>query len=93
MPAVSRISDMTCGHCFFPVPVLDGAPNVFANGMAVAFIGSKFPEHKCGKSVHKGVLAKGSSTVFANGRAVSRIGDQLSCGDRMAKGSPTVFVG
>lgn len=93
MPAISRISDMTCGHCFFPVPVLKGSANVFVNGMAAAFIGSEFPPHKCNKSTHKGVLAKGSSSVFANGKAIGRIGDQLTCGDRLAEGSPTVFCG
>ena len=93
MPSATRIGDMTAGHCFFPVPLLDGAPTVFANGIAIGVIGGKYPPHTCGKSKHQGSLAKGSATAFACGRAIGRIGDQLSCGDTVAQGSPTVFVG
>lgn len=93
MPAATRIADKTAGHCFGPVPLLDGAPTVFVNGKAVGVIGGKYPPHTCGTSTHQGSLAKGSATAFACGRAICRIGDKLSCGDTVAQGSPNVFVG
>lgn len=93
MPSATRIGDKTVGHCFFPVPLLNGSPTVFVNGRAVGVIGGKYPPHTCGDSTHQGSLAKGSSTAFASGRAIGRIGDKLSCGDTVAQGSPTVFVG
>lgn len=93
MPSVTRIGDRTTGHCYDPVPLLDGSPNIFVNGKAIGTIGGKYPEHSCGLSSHEGELTKGSSTTFANGKAICRIGDKLSCDDVIAEGSPNVFIG
>lgn len=102
MSAISRIGDYTLGEfvgCFLPAtPILDGSPNVFANGKAVATIGSNLPTHQCniGNTViiHSGrVISTGSGKVFVNGKAAASIGSQINCGDTVANGSPNVFVG
>lgn len=93
MPAVTCLGDMTAGHCFQPVPAVEGSANVFIGGKAVVLVGSKYPPHTCGKQTHQGMLAQGSSSVFINGKAVGRVGDKLSCGDTVAQGSPSVFIG
>ena len=93
MPAVIRLGDMTCGHCYYPIPLSGASSDVFVNGIAVGRIGDNYPPHKCGNNVHQGNQSGGSSTVFVNGIAVGRIGDSLSCGDTCAQGSSDVFAG
>jgi len=92
MPAVVRLNDISCGHCYEPRRNVESSPNVFVNGIGVHLIGHKWPTHTCGESSHDGVMAEGSSNVFVNGKSVARIGDLISCGDITAEGSSNVFV-
>lgn len=93
MPAATRVGDMTSGHCFYPVPLTSGSPNVTINGIAAGRVGDPYPPHTCGDSVHQGRLGRGSSTVTINGRAAGRVGDSVSCGDTVGQGSPNVTIG
>lgn len=58
MPAIVRIGDKSAGHCFEPRPNLEGSPNVFVNGKAVARMGD---QQSCGD-----ICAEGSPNVFVN---------------------------
>ncbi len=94
MPAISRISDKTAGHCFPPHSPDSGlTSSVFVNGQAVIVLGTHFPTHVCGTSSHDATQTVGSSSVFFEGKAVARIGDSQNCGDQLAQGSPNVFAG
>jgi uncharacterized Zn-binding protein involved in type VI secretion len=85
MPAVARIGDpISHGGA-----IIEGSPNVFANGAQVARIGDAV---YC--DIHKEqVIVSGSGTVFANGSGVAREGDEISCGAVIIQGSPNVFAG
>jgi RHS repeat-associated protein len=39
------------------------------------------------------LIAQGSATVFINGKPMARVSDPLSCGAKIASGSPNVFAG
>jgi len=94
MPAVTRKGDYCTGHgCWPPRPSIDGSPDVFVNGRPAHRHGDGWATHCCRRSCHAGVLAAGSATVFINGRAAGRVGDPVSCGSRVAQGSPNVFAG
>lgn len=110
MPAVARLNDaiegMTdgehAGHIFPHPPCtitghIDGncSPNVFANGIAIARVGSTTFESDCCDD-GAGTVAEGSSTVFVNGIAVARLGDAIAPHNGTANiiaGSPNVNVG
>lgn len=92
MPAVSRLGDLTSGHCFPPYPFITASSDVFVNGIAVTRISDAFPVHCCGIPCHSGTQAVGSPNVYVNGLAVARIGDAVSCGDTVGQGSPNVFA-
>lgn len=100
--ALSGIGDMSNGEqvgCnLFPTPILSGSPNVFVNGKAVATEGSILPPHFCfiGNTLISHTnrsISSGSPTVYVNGKAAAAIGSLVNCGDTIAQGSPTVFVG
>ena len=94
MPAVVRLGDKCSGHgCFPSRENTEGSPNVFVNGKPVHRVGDSWATHCCGIPCHSGVASSGSSTVFVNGKPICRIGDNVSCGSKMAEGSPNVFVG
>lgn len=94
MPAITRVRDVSAGHCFFPRPPSAGSPDVFVNDSIPAVrVGDTYPVHSCGSASHGGAASAGSSTVFINGQPVHRIGDAISCGDVSASGSPNVFAG
>ena len=93
--------------CVLPATaIIVGSPTVFAEGLAVAFIGSNLFSHSCTDGTKKishtfRTISQGSPTVFVNGQAVAYIGCKITaiasppdipCTDMMAKGSATVFV-
>ncbi len=70
--------------------IIQGSPNVFANGQPVVRIGDAVQPH--GRGPHAGpVMVGGSGNVKANGIGVSRAGDAASCG-HSATGSGNVFA-
>ena len=76
-----------------PSMIIQGSHNVYVNGVAVAYEGSKIAPHKRGKSYHDGSVSKGSSKVYVNGRPIARINDPISCGDEIKDGSSNVESG
>ena len=88
---------MSAGHCFGPMPFLNGSTNVLINGIPVGRMGDGYNSgtHNCGKSSHAiGSASSGFPKVLVNGRPIYRIGDAVSCGDR-AGSTPAkkVFTG
>lgn len=61
---VTRVGDLTAGHCYPPVPVLVGAPTVFTNNIPVAMVGNPIPSHSCNDNSHSGSVANGSPNCF-----------------------------
>lgn len=96
---VSRIGDIGVGICYAhdpPIPatgpIVEGAVNVFANGINVARITDTVVTFH--NSSHSGNIVEGSPSVFANGLNVARIGD-LFTGifvGTLVEGAPTVFA-
>jgi hypothetical protein len=62
----SRLTDLTMGHCYPPIPITIASPNVFANNLGYGRVGDYHPTHCCGTSCHDGHCAAGSPNVFAN---------------------------
>lgn len=72
------------GHCFRPMPFLNGSGNVHINGKGVGRLGDGYNSglHSCGKSVHEiGSARQGYSKVMVNGKPIHILGNQVSCGD------------
>jgi uncharacterized Zn-binding protein involved in type VI secretion len=94
MPAVTRLGDISTGHCYTQAGSDDAAQTtVFANSILATVVGAHYPTHTCGVSSHEGFASTGSGTVFIESKQVHRIGDEISCGDISANGSQNVFVG
>ena len=59
--------DLSCGHCYVPVPIVQASPNVYVNCHEFCRVGDPHPGHCCpGAGCHGGNAAKGSPNVFAN---------------------------
>ena len=58
--------DLTAGHCYPPVPIVRGSPNVFVNSARADRVGDPIPVHCCGDSCHSGNAATGSPNVYVN---------------------------
>ena len=72
------------GHCFGPMPFLNGSTNVLINGIPVGRMGDEYNSglHNCGKSVHEiGSARQGYSKVLVNKKPIHILGNQVSCGD------------
>ncbi len=107
MPPASRKGDGTTGHGpFLPRVSKSGSGNVFTNNIAAMRLSDTFEKHWVGGSggtpctgiptepgCHELAMAEGSATVFINNEAATRIGDTIQCGEFMAIGSPTVYIG
>lgn len=93
MPAVTRVTDNNTGHDLCPpVPLSQGSPNVFANGLAAGRVGDPYQPHGCiVHSAHSDQINSGSPTVFVNGIPWGRVGDSVILGGSVAQGSPNVF--
>lgn len=81
MAGKARITDRTIGICYghiYPITVggtiIQGSPDVYANGLQVARIGD-IVKADCG---HTGNIITGSSSVFANGIGIARLNDRVS---------------
>lgn len=70
---VTRLGDLTAGHCFSPSPFQDGAATVFVNNKPVVRIGDPIATHCCDDSCHSGVAAVGSPTVFVGDEGVQQV--------------------
>ena len=95
MPKVIRIlADPSQGHCFPPLPALNGSNDVFVNGLSVVRATDDYGQiHSCGSTSHAmGLAIHGSQTVLVNGLGIHRDGDGISCGDAADNGSPNVFA-
>lgn len=70
IPATRINVDFTAGHCFPPVQVVSGSPNVFINqgkgGDASARVGDPHAGHCCPPPCHGGNVSDGSPNVFIN---------------------------
>ncbi len=98
MPPVARITDLFFGTCYChddPIQtfgiIVDGSPDVAANGLDVARIGDLgvgFCGHTC-------FVSSGSGAVATNGIPTARIGDSVSgCIEgTIITGSPSVTAG
>lgn len=92
---IATIKSVSTGHVDWPPrQTHEGSDDVFAEGLGVHRKGDGWPIH-CNTSgeCHLGKAEKVSRTVFCNGRGVARIGDLISCGDYIATGRKTVYVG
>jgi len=93
MPAAARINDLCTGHDGFPTrQAIQGSPNIFVNNRSVHRQGDKWAVHCNNRSCHDGALASGSATIFANGKQQGRVTDPVTCGSKVATGSPDIFL-
>lgn len=85
---VARLKDKNTGGS----TARECSQNVFCNGLGVHLQGQKWGGH--GRGNHsRPTSIKGSPTVFVNGKPLMRVGDPLSCGHKVATGSPNVVCG
>ena len=89
---------MSMGHCFFPLPFMNGSMDVLSCGKPTGrqTDGYNSGVHKCGKSFHPiGAAVGGSTNVKVNGKGMHRWpGDSVSCGDKAGKAPVhSIFVG
>ena len=86
MSAVIRKGDNT-GHGDYPAVALNtGSSNVFINNTPCGRKSDTYPSH------NKGQISSGSSAVFVNGLPIARVNDTVSCGGKVAQGSPNVYA-
>lgn len=98
MAAASRLGDLSTGHTCFPPTACNETPatKTYINGLLAQCQGSRFLQHRCGKTTHLASIrntVSGSSKVFIEGQAAIRIGDDIACGDTSGQGSPNVLIG
>jgi len=95
MPGVTRLNDNNTGHdqCS-AVPLVEGSPNVFCDGLPVGRVNDKYDSHGCiAHPSHQDYISAGSSTVFVNGLPIARKGDPVEKGGSVDQASSTVFAG
>jgi uncharacterized Zn-binding protein involved in type VI secretion len=85
-PAIRKTLDSAGGI------LLEGSPNVFVNGRALARIGDAVQGHAPGEHASP-VMAQGSATVRVNGIPPCRRGDLATCGHPAEPGSPDTNIG
>jgi len=93
------IGAVSTGHiCYPPTALTQGAANVFVNTLPAGRMGDLFASHacpcdKCPPPHLVRAISQGPLNVYFNFRPPGRIGDFISCGDKIAAGSPNVFAG
>jgi hypothetical protein len=93
MPVIREGVDETCGHCFEPIPFIQGSPDVFVNNMPVVRQGDEIPPHCCFDLCHIGAAVGNSSGVYADNLAIQVQTNSLTCGDTSCNGSSDTFCG
>lgn len=95
MPQVTRLGDKCTGHPngFPPRASTSANPKVSASGKRVVCVGDSYAPHSNGSSTHPGTATVGSPKVLASGKQRMRVGDQISCGSKVAEGTPKVLIG
>lgn len=93
LPVIRMGVDNTQGHCFEPIPFIEGSPDVFVNNIPVVRQGDMIPPHCCSDVCHVGAAVGNSSGVYANNRLIEVQTNNLTCGDHAANGSPDTFSG
>ena len=99
MPSIALEGKISTGHGCFPPTNAVGpyTETSFFNGLKVQLLDyTKYSAHTCGLVTHspeERITSSASSTFYLEGKQVCRIGDDLACGDTIAEGSETAFVG
>ena len=102
MPPVSRLGDMSTGHCgcccWDPTAINSASSNVLTNSKGTARVGDTLVTHccKCGKTVicHPGrAISLGYPTVVVNSMQIGYVTSAINCGDVVAEGSGNVIAG
>jgi len=84
MRGVARIND-TISH---GGTIVEGSPDVTANGRRVARLGDKVECQQHGTQT----ITSASDDVRANGKKIARLNDTVSCGATITSASNNVFV-
>ena len=94
-PASTHPSTTTGHGGWHPTVTLSGSSNVFFEGKPALMQGVVCAPHTKRKSpTHPApTILGGSGTVKINGLAATRIGDAVDCGDTIAEGISSVFIG
>lgn len=92
---VATKTSMSTGHEDWPPRLTaEWSPDVFAEGLNVHRVGDAWVTH-CNTQgqCHEEATSDGSHTVYCNGKQVARIGDPVACGEAIATGRESVYVG
>lgn len=90
MPAIAYNGVMTTGHGKYkPTKINASQSKVFVSGQPILIVGDLADNHGHDPV---GMCVASQSKIFINGVAAMQIGDSLSDGDRIAQGSPKVFI-
>lgn len=94
-PASTHPSKTNGHEGFPPTTTLSGSSNVNIEGNPALKSGIVCAPHSdpSGNTHPTPTLDAGSSSVNINGQPATRIGDALDCGDTIADGVSTVFIG
>lgn len=90
---------ITTGHAtYLPTTSVSGSMNVNIDGLPALANEHEFINHPSTTPPYnphseKPKITGGSSTVNINGKGAARIGDAVGCGDIVASGGTTVFIG
>jgi uncharacterized Zn-binding protein involved in type VI secretion len=99
MPAVALEAKQSTGHGCFPPTAAVGpyTTTAYFNGLKIQLKGvTKYAPHTCGLTTHPSearLVSSASSTFYFEGKQVARISDDIACGDCIAEGSETAFIG
>jgi hypothetical protein len=91
LPVIRWQIDNTCGHCYFPVPFIEGSADVLTNNMHTVRKGDHIRKHCCGKKCHVGAAKGSSGGVYVNNRPIQVQTNAVDCGDRSCNGSNNVL--
>ena len=87
MPSVSRVGDEGSHGGTFIGTITSGSSNVFADGIAVAFVGSSY---NCPKHGANSIVSTPATNVDVNSHGIAVIGSVTQCGAVIFTGSPNV---
>ena len=97
MSNIMVLGGMSKGHCFDPMPFMNGSINVLINGIPVGRMGDDYNSgpHSCGDEKHDiGKAAGGYPKVLVNGLPIHLLDQPITCGDKSGKTpAQRVFAG